>query len=62
MPTAEEMAKAHLVNVENQIAQLEQQKVTIDSEVARLKEYLEEGYGELTESDEDGSQDFALGI
>jgi|TARA_R100001163_G_C5047010_1_gene184215 hypothetical protein len=55
MPTAEEMAKAHLVNVENQIAQLEQQKVTIDSEVARLKEYLEEGYGELTESDEDGS-------
>lgn len=55
MPTAEEMAKAHLVNVENQIAQLEQQKITIDSEVARLREYLEEGYEELTESNEDGS-------
>jgi hypothetical protein len=50
MPTAKEMAEAHLVNVENQIQQLQQQKGTIDVEIARLTAYLEEGAQELNDS------------
>ena len=50
MPTAKEMAEAHLVNVENQIQQLQQQQATIDAEIARLTAYLEEGAKELNDS------------
>jgi len=57
MPTAKEMAEAHLVNVENQIQQLQQQQATIDAEIARLTAYLEEGAKELNDSagDAEGS-------
>ena len=50
MPTAKEMAEAHLVNVENQIQHLQQQQATIDAEIARLTAYLEEGAKELNDS------------
>tara|TARA_R110000744_G_scaffold45707_1_gene101475 strand:- start:264 stop:482 length:219 start_codon:yes stop_codon:yes gene_type:complete len=49
MPTAKEMAEAHLVNVENQIQQLQQQQATVDAEIARLTAYLEEGAKELND-------------
>ena len=42
-----EMAEAHLLNVQREIANLEQRKVEIDSEVEKLKSYLQEGVQEL---------------
>ena len=47
MASTKEMAEAHLKNVENQIQQLIQQKVAIDSDIERLRGYLEEGIQEL---------------
>ena len=42
-----EMAEAHLLNVQREIATLEQKKIEIDQEVVKLKSYLEEGVQEL---------------
>ena len=47
MASTKEMAEAHLKNVDNQIQQLIQQKVAIDSDIERLRGYLEEGLQEL---------------
>jgi hypothetical protein len=43
MPTVKEMAEAHLGNVQKAIAELEQQKLNIDNEILKLKEYFEIG-------------------
>lgn len=42
-----EMAEAHLLNVQREIATLEQRKVEIDAEVEKLKSYIQEGVQEL---------------
>ena len=47
MPSVLEMAEAHLLNVQREIATLEQRKVEIDQEVEKLKSYLEEGVQQL---------------
>ncbi len=39
----EEMAQAHLNTIQQAIAELENQKVTIDNEILRLTEYLAKG-------------------
>lgn len=52
MPSVTEMAQAHLGNVQKAILDLEQQKVQIDEEIAKLKSYLEEGYKELSPNPE----------
>ena len=43
MPTMAEMVEAHLVNVKREIANLQERKVAIDAEIAKLEEYLKEG-------------------
>ena len=45
----EEMAQAHLNTIQQAIAELENQKVTIDNEILRLTEYLEQGNALLQE-------------
>jgi len=52
MPSVNEMAQAHLGNVQKAILDLEQQKVQIDEEIAKLKSYLQEGYVELNPEQE----------
>ena len=47
MPSVLEMAEAHLLNVQREIATLEQRKVEIDQEIEKLKSYLEEGVQQL---------------
>lgn len=47
MPSMAEMVEAHLVNVQREIKNLEERKVAIDAEIAKLEEYLEEGKTEL---------------
>ena len=39
----EEMAQAHLNTIQQAIAELENQKVTIENEILRLTEYLAKG-------------------
>tara|TARA_R110000868_G_scaffold315517_3_gene576402 strand:+ start:2161 stop:2337 length:177 start_codon:yes stop_codon:yes gene_type:complete len=41
--SVEEMAQAHLSTVQRAIVDLSNQKVTIDNEILRLTEYLEQG-------------------
>lgn len=43
----EEMVKAHLENVKNVIADLEQQKTNIDTQIIKLNNYLQRGMLEL---------------
>ena len=43
MPSLEEMAKAHLLNVEREINSLKERKVAIDQDIERLQAYLNEG-------------------
>lgn len=43
MVSLAEMAQTHLVNVENEIRRLEQQKNQIDAEIKKLSEYLQKG-------------------
>tara|TARA_Y100000004_G_C8724089_1_gene331368 strand:+ start:348 stop:578 length:231 start_codon:yes stop_codon:yes gene_type:complete len=50
MPKMEEMVEAHLMNVQREIANLEERKVTIDTEIEKLKSYLSEGQATLTEA------------
>jgi predicted RNase H-like nuclease (RuvC/YqgF family) len=47
MPTLTEMSKAHLVNVQNQILMLREQKQKLDAEISNLESYLSEGKAEL---------------
>lgn len=42
-----DMVKAHLENVRSAISDLEQQKQNIDSEIIKLKNYLQKGVLEL---------------
>lgn len=44
MPTVEEMAQAHLNNVQKAILDLENQKKQLEEEIAKLAQYLQEGY------------------
>mgnify|MGYP001197394838 FL=1 len=41
--SVEEMAQAHLNTVQQAIVDLEKQKATIENEILRLTEYLEQG-------------------
>lgn len=47
MANIEEMAKAHLQNVQQQIQDLEARKNQIDVDIEQLKSYLEQGVSEL---------------
>mgnify|MGYP001437165997 FL=1 len=49
MATLREMAQAHLLNVQQQIADLENQKNQIDIDIKTLSDYLEQGVSELEE-------------
>ena len=49
MATLREMAQAHLLNVQQQIADLENQKNQIDIDIKTLNDYLEQGVSELEE-------------
>ena len=48
--TLQEMAEAHLLNVNREIQQLTERKDTIDKEIARLSSYLQDGKQTLEES------------
>ena len=41
--SVEEMAQAHLNTIQKAIVDLQNQKVTIDNEIVRLTEYLQQG-------------------
>lgn len=43
MVTLEQMAEAHLLNVQREIAALNERKTQIDAEIKRLTDYLNEG-------------------
>jgi|TARA_R110000765_G_scaffold215305_1_gene320148 chaperonin cofactor prefoldin len=47
MANIEDMAKAHLQNVQQQIQDLEARKNQIDIDIEQLKSYLEQGVSEL---------------
>jgi len=51
MPTVEEMAQAHLGNVQKAIGELEAQKKQIEEEINKLVAYLNEGSSVLTNSE-----------
>jgi len=55
-----EMAEAHLLNVQREIATLEQRKVEIDAEVEKLKSYLQEGVQELQAVAQDASENTSV--
>ena len=50
MANIKEMAEAHLKNVQKQITDLENTKTQIDTDIATLKAYLENGIAELNGS------------
>lgn len=56
MATIEEMAEAHLLNVQREVQKLNEQKAQIDQEISRLASYLEEGKKTLEESNQVESQ------
>ena len=43
MASLKDMAEAHLLNVQREIQQLNERKVSIDQEIERLSSYLAEG-------------------
>jgi len=47
MASVQDMAQAHLQNVQQQIEELENRKVQIDADIATLRSYLEQGVAEL---------------
>ena len=49
MPSLQEMAEAHLLNVQREIQTLKQRQVEIGEEVKKLESYLEEGVRDLNE-------------
>ena len=50
MATLQEMAEAHLLNVQREIQQLTARKGTIDQEIERLHSYLQDGKQTLEEN------------
>ena len=60
MPSMADMVEAHLVNVQREIATLQERKVAIDAEIAKLESYLQEGKQQLQQaassSDEEESK------
>jgi len=54
--TLKEMAEAHLLNVQREIQQLTERKVSIDQEIERMKSYLIEGNQTLGEEEEESNQ------
>ena len=50
MATMVEMVEAHLANVQREIVNLQERKVTIDKEIERLTEYLNEGSATLAQT------------
>ena len=42
-----QMAEAHLKNVDQQLQDLQQQRVRIDEDIQKLSEYLQQGVAEL---------------
>ena len=50
MATLQEMAEAHLLNVQREIQQLTERKGTIDQEIERLHSYLQDGKQTLEEN------------
>lgn len=57
MPTVQEMAQAHLSNVQKAIMELENQKIQVQQEIDKLKDYLEEGSQTITASNKTESTD-----
>jgi len=50
MPSMADMVEAHLVNVQREIATLQERKVAIDAEIAKLESYLQEGKQQLQQT------------
>jgi hypothetical protein len=50
MVTLEQMAEAHLLNVQREIANLQDAKKKIDADVERLTQYFNEGVQSLNDS------------
>ena len=55
MATLKEMAEAHLINVQREIQQLTERKVSIDQEIEKMNSYLIEGKQTLGEEEEESS-------
>jgi predicted nucleic acid-binding Zn-ribbon protein len=47
MVEVREMAEAHLKNVQQQLAELQSQKVRIEADIEKLGDYLQQGVAEL---------------
>jgi hypothetical protein len=47
--SVEEMAKAHLTTIKTAIDELNNQKQTIENEILRLTDYLEQGHALINE-------------
>jgi hypothetical protein len=56
MVTLAQMAEAHLLNVQREIASLNEKKNQIDAEVKRLTDYLNEGVSVLKESTQQNAE------
>ena len=52
-----EMAKAHLLNVQQQINDLENQKARIDEDIKALSDYLQQGAAELEAVENDSTEE-----
>jgi|TARA_R100001129_G_C5250381_1_gene228157 predicted nucleic acid-binding Zn-ribbon protein len=52
-----EMAKAHLLNVQQQINDLENQKARIDEDIKALSDYLQQGAAELEADENDSTEE-----
>ena len=50
MVTLEQMSEAHLVNVQREIANLQEAKKKVESDIEKLTEYLNEGIKVLNDS------------
>jgi prefoldin subunit 5 len=50
MVTLEQMAEAHLSNVQREIANLQEAKKKVDADIERLTQYFNEGVKVLNES------------
>ena len=51
------MAKAHLLNVQQQINDLENQKARIDEDIKALSDYLQQGAAELEADENDSTEE-----
>jgi hypothetical protein len=50
MVTLEQMAEAHLLNVQREIANLQEAKKKVDADIERLTQYFNEGVKVLNDS------------